>query len=124
MKLLIAEDLDDVRLLLHSLLTAHGYEVITASDGMEAVYEFGRGNFHAVILDCAMPGMDGFSAAQVMRLIEELKGETGQTKIGFLTAHYRSEELERVMKAVDATRFWEKPIDPNQFLPDLAEWLK
>lgn len=123
MKLLIADDAEDLRLMLTVYLKAQGFEVVTAADGMEAVDAFMRGNFDAVILDCAMPHMDGFSAAQVMRHIESLRREAGQTRVGFLTGHYKSEGVGLLYEKVQATRFWEKPIDPPLFVAELREWL-
>jgi CheY-like chemotaxis protein len=121
-KVLVADDAEDVRLMLTVFLRAEGFDVTAAVDGMDAVNAFMCGGFDAVILDCSMPQMDGPSAAQVMRHIETLKG-VDATRIGFLTGHYRSEEFERTQRKLDVSRFWEKPIDPPLFAADLREWL-
>jgi CheY-like chemotaxis protein len=122
-KILVADDADDVREMLKIFLEAEGYEVVAAEDGMAAVDAFMRGNFDGVVLDCAMPHMDGLSAAQVVRMLESLKPDARPARLAFLTGHYKSEELARIQGMVGATRFWEKPVDARPFLSDVAAWL-
>lgn len=43
-------------------LLAAGYEVVTAADGMSAVRAIEGGGVDVVVLDIAMPGMDGIEA--------------------------------------------------------------
>lgn len=121
-RLLIADDEDDVREMLTVYLAAQGFDVTPAVDGMDAVNAFMCGSFDAVILDCAMPRMDGPSAAEVLRHIETLRRESA-TRIGFLTGHFRSEEFERTRRKLEVSRFWVKPVSPPAFIEELRAWL-
>ena len=63
-RILIVEDAADTRLLLNLRLQREGYQVLTASNGSEAlalVQSTGLPNL--VLLDIMMPGMDGFAVA-------------------------------------------------------------
>jgi PAS domain S-box-containing protein len=66
-KILIAEDNPvNQRVALH-LVGRLGYQAAIASDGLEAVKMAATGEYCAVLMDCQMPGMDGFSATAEIR---------------------------------------------------------
>lgn len=58
------------RVLLTRQLGTLGFDVDEAADGAEALGCFERTQYALVVLDCAMPGMDGFEVARRMRVIE------------------------------------------------------
>ncbi|MHA3738347.1 ATP-binding SpoIIE family protein phosphatase [Pseudomonas sp. Eth.TT006] len=93
--ILIAEDSAADRLLLSTIVRRQGHEVLTASNGAEAVEVFGRQQPHLVLMDAMMPVMDGFEAA---RQIKALAGET-LVPIIFLTSLTESEALARCLDA-------------------------
>jgi PAS domain S-box-containing protein len=59
--ILIVDDEESVRQLAHDVLEAHGYRVLAAADGLEALEMYGRfnGEIRLVILDMTMPRMGG-----------------------------------------------------------------
>ena len=59
---LIVEDDKNQRLLYQPELAEEGYEVLTASDGAEALAKVESGRVNLVVLDIRMPGMDGVEA--------------------------------------------------------------
>lgn len=61
-RILVADDEPNIRLLYRSELEADGYDVITASDGKEAVAKVESENPDLVVLDIRMPGIDGVEA--------------------------------------------------------------
>ncbi len=61
-RILVADDEPNIRLLYRSELEADGYDVITASDGKEAVAKVESESPDLVILDIRMPGIDGVEA--------------------------------------------------------------
>jgi DNA-binding response OmpR family regulator len=66
-RILLAEDDPMTSGLVIEVLTHHGFEVIAATDGEEAL---GRVRCHrpdAIILDAMMPGLDGFQVLQSLR---------------------------------------------------------
>ncbi|HXZ79684.1 MAG TPA: ATP-binding protein [Terriglobales bacterium] len=67
--LLIAEDADDLRILLDHILRAKGYQVLLAKDGEQAVAASvaHQGPIHLMITDVIMPGLSGPQAAGRIR---------------------------------------------------------
>jgi CheY-like chemotaxis protein len=63
---LIVEDDEDMRLILTQLLEYHGWNTFTAGDGIEGLSQLQRHRPSLILLDLAMPRMDGlqFRAAQ------------------------------------------------------------
>ncbi len=58
-RILVADDEPNLRLLYQSELEADGYSVITACDGKEALEKIEKDRPDLVVLDIRMPGMDG-----------------------------------------------------------------
>jgi CheY-like chemotaxis protein len=70
-RVLLADDEEDVRGVVHAMLESLGYEVIEARDGLEAVEIFRRraAEIDLVILDLVMPRLTGEAALRQMRRI-------------------------------------------------------
>ncbi len=73
-KVLLAEDDSDMRDILGFWLQGEGYEVVTASNGWEAIQRARAQHPDAVVLDLLMPGVDGFQACRYIRHDPELRG--------------------------------------------------
>jgi CheY-like chemotaxis protein len=58
-KILVVDDDENQRLLYRQELELAGYEVETAANGPQAIERVQRGGIDVVLLDIAMPGMDG-----------------------------------------------------------------
>src|SRR5690606_307229 len=95
LKILIADDNGSDLMILQSIVRKQGHQVITATDGIEAVEQFERESPQLVLLDALMPRMDGFEAA---RLIKELAGEE-LVPIIFLTSLTEAESLAKCLDA-------------------------
>jgi putative two-component system response regulator len=67
MKVLIADDDAITREMLTHVLTAEGYDVLTAVDGTEALDIIRRGECHLVVSDREMPNMDGLDLCRAIR---------------------------------------------------------
>ena len=104
---LIAEDSAADRLLLSSIIRRQGHQVLTASNGAEAVEVFAREWPQLVLMDALMPVMDGFEAA---RQIKHLAGEA-LVPIIFLTSLRESEALAQCLDA-GGDDFLPKPYNP------------
>jgi CheY-like chemotaxis protein len=81
--LLIADDTADTRSLYCLYLTSRGFKVLTAKDGETAVEMAQRHRPDVVIMDLAMPRLDGVAATR--RLKSDAR--TRHTPIVLLTAH-------------------------------------
>jgi DNA-binding response OmpR family regulator len=86
-RILVIDDDDDIRGLLRTLLERAGHEVSDARDGRAGLRELYAGSPDLVILDVAMPGLDGWATLERIR-------EVTDVPVLMLTA--RDAELERV----------------------------
>ena len=79
-RLLVVDDEPNIRDLLAESLRFAGFEVVTASDGLEAVAAAARERPDLVVLDVMMPGIDGFE------VVRRLRAEGTRVPVLFLTA--------------------------------------
>jgi DNA-binding response OmpR family regulator len=86
-RILVVDDDEDIRGLLRALLERAGHEVSDAPDGRAGLRELYAGSPDLVILDVAMPGLDGWATLERIR-------EVTDVPVLMLTA--RDAELERV----------------------------
>lgn len=68
MKILVVDDEQPVRESLRRSLRFNGYDVLTASDGLEAVEAVRSENPELLILDVMMPNMDGLEVCRTLRI--------------------------------------------------------
>jgi len=66
-RILVVDDEQTVRDFLQKSLEYAGYDVITASDGREALDKVSHFDVSLVLLDIVMPGLDGFEVLEQMR---------------------------------------------------------
>ncbi len=69
-KILVVDDTKKVQVLLSDFLSGQDYEVLTSSDGREALESIHRTRPDLVLLDIMMPHMDGY------QFITRLRGES------------------------------------------------
>ncbi|THD60393.1 ATP-binding protein [Phenylobacterium sp.] len=116
LKVLVVEDNATNRMIATKLLESLGAEVSTAADGYLGVEAAETGDFHLILMDVQMPGIDGLEAA---RRIRALGGAPAQTPIVALTAnvlaHQRRAYLDAGMDGVVG-----KPISPGVLLREIA----
>ena len=96
LSILVAEDHAVNRELIARVLTARGHTVTAATNGVEAVRQFGQGTYDLVLMDVQMPEMDGFEATAAIRRT----GGRGRTvRIVALTANAMSGDCTRCLEA-------------------------
>lgn len=115
-RLLVAEDNVASQLVAKSVLTSAGYAVDIASDGHQAVQRAQECEYDAVLMDVCMPGLDGFEAAQRIRLTEKnadvvIIGATADVTV----------EAESNFRAVGIDRCFVKPIDWDELMSLLGK---
>ena len=118
-KILLVDDEPDILEIVSYNLSAEGYEVITARNGMEGVSKAKKKKPHLIILDVMMPEMDGIEACEIIRRTEGLEN----TLITFLTA--RGEDYSQ-MAGFDAGAddYITKPIKPKVLVSKVKALLR
>ncbi len=116
-KLLVVDDNDQNRYLLGVLLRGHGYDVILAADGIEALNAARDNPPDIIITDILMPGMDGYSLCRHCKADEKLR----TIPLVFYTATYTDAKDEEFAMSLGAARFIVKPEEPDVFLCILEE---
>ena len=107
-KILLVDDEPDILEIVGYNLSQEGYQVITASNGKEAVVKAKKEAPNLIIMDVMMPEMDGIEACENIRKLPELEN----TIITFLTA--RSEDYSQLAGFdAGADDYIAKPIKPK-----------
>lgn len=117
--ILIAEDSATNALVARALLRLKGAKVDHVSNGAEAVAACRVRSYDLILMDLAMPEMDGFEAT---REIRSSNTANKQTPIVALTANVTKSD-NRKCKAAGMDDLVAKPINRKKFLNTVAQWL-
>jgi two-component system, cell cycle response regulator DivK len=110
--ILVAEDHEDSRSVLSQLLMIHGYRVLEAEDGSEAIRVATEQHPDLILMDLAMPVQGGFEATGILKGMPETAG----IPVIAMSAH-----LINVDELDGFSAFIEKPIDLDELLQKLRE---
>lgn len=110
-KILAVDDEKHIVRLVQINLQKEGYDVVTASNGQEALERVAEDKPELIIMDVMMPEMDGFSA------LEKLKGDpaTADIPIIMLTAKAQDADVFQGWKS-GADLYLTKPFNPHELL--------
>ncbi|MDD5018984.1 MAG: response regulator [Candidatus Omnitrophica bacterium] len=114
-RLLIVDDEPDVLKLLGERLSKAGYDVIKASTGKEAIALAQKKVPDLIVLDIAMPGMDGSEVANVLRSDPKTK----DIPILFLTCLFTKQEEKVCGHLLGQNFFIAKPYDVDELLSEI-----
>lgn len=118
-RILLVDDEPDILEIVGYNLTQEGYQVLTASNGKEAITKAKKELPHLIIMDVMMPEMDGMEATENIRRIPELSNVI----ITFLTA--RSEDYSQVAGFdAGADDYITKPIKPKLLVSKVKALLR
>ena len=119
MKILLAEDNDQIRLELRELLTEQGYDVVTAVDGIDAFEKYRSDELiEILLLDIRMPRCTGLQTLDAIRKIDS-DGDRLFEAI-FITGNSDNDAVIAALK-LGAFAFLFKPIVVEQLLIELAD---
>jgi DNA-binding response OmpR family regulator len=110
-KVLVVDDEPAIRLLLQAILAQEGHDVETAADGLEALASVKNDLPDVVLLDLAMPNMDGWHFLEELRSI----GLRSRLRVIIVSAMTDLESMERGQAAGVDERI-AKPFDANAIL--------
>ena len=106
---LVVEDDKDIRELIQLCLESDGLEVVTASDGREALARVEEVRPDAILLDLMMPEVDGW---EVIRTLKARDDDIADVPVFMMTAY--GDRQSRVRGALErACKYITKPFDPN-----------
>ncbi len=109
LRVLVVEDNATNQRLLGGLLEKRGVQVDFASSGLEALARHEKATYAAVLMDCQMPGMDGYEATRLIRA-REAQGRR-RTPVIAITANALAGERDRC-QAAGMDDYLVKPIQP------------
>ncbi len=117
--ILIVDDKQDNLYYLETLLSSHGYRVMTATNGLEALQQARNNPPQIIISDLLMPNMDGYT------LLRSWKADSSLNKIPFIvyTATYTEPEDKDLALNLGADAFILKPSEPTDFIEIVREVL-
>ena len=118
-RILVADDDEDISLVVEANLRAAGYEVLVARDGTEAIMLADAEHPDLIVLDIAMPRIDGIDVARWIRK----NPRTADVSIIMLTAATRSSDKVLGLSA-GADDYITKPFDPIELLARVGVTLR
>ena len=117
--ILLVDDRPGNLLSLKGVLERPDYELVMAGSGEEALQQVLRREFAVILLDVAMPQMDGFEVARVIKQRERFRW----IPIIFVTASVQNIEWIFEAYSVGAVDFLPKPVESDRLIATLKDIL-
>ena len=117
--IMVVDDSITIRRVTERLLVKHGFAVVTAKDGLDAMAQLATERPAAILLDIEMPRADGFEVATFVRNNEVL----AQTPILMITSRSGDKHRERAA-SIGVDRYLIKPYQEDQLLGELQTVLQ
>jgi two-component system chemotaxis response regulator CheY len=118
-RVLIVEDFADSRDMYVEFLTANGFDVSAAEDGLAALESIQGSQPDLVVLDVALPKLDGLS------VLRRLRADLRYVSLPVLTLSASlGTDYQRIALAAGATEALEKPCLPEELLAAVQKALK
>lgn len=118
-RILVVEDTPVSREIAVRFLEREGHDVLSAADGREALGILAREEVDIVLMDCQMPGVDGFEATRILRA-RELEARLPHLPVVAVTANTFADDRARAF-AVGMDAFLPKPYRASDLLAMVQE---
>lgn len=119
MRLLIVEDEADTLRVMNSLLQMANIEADSATSAEEALNHLGQTTYDGVIIDFALPGMDGFELLGQIRGSDQYK----QLPCIAVTA-FHSAEVKKQASEAGFDGYFSKPVNTRNFANDILKLIR
>ncbi len=106
---LVVDDHQGMLQSLGNILDDEGYQVELASSGLAAIEACQKQQFHIILMDVRMPGIDG------LETLRRISDYTQNTRIVMMSA-YSVEEMKQEATQQGAVTFLQKPIDVDSII--------
>jgi CheY-like chemotaxis protein len=117
-RILVVEDSDDARRLLVDALSSHGYEVLEAGSGEEAIDRVLSERPDLVVLDMSLPAKSGWEVAA-----EVSQGPAGDIPIIALSGYTSETDRQKALEA-GCVIYLEKPCRPRDLISQIERILE
>ena len=117
-KVLVVEDYDDSREFIRFLLEDYGFDVMEATNGREAVEALKEQAPDLILMDIAMPVMDGLTATRLLKADGDLHG----IPVIALTAHAMASD-EAMARDAGCDGYISKPVMPKDVRAEVERWI-
>ena len=117
-RILVVDDQEDNRRILHDLLTASGFEVIEGKTGEEGVVLAEERAPDLILMDIQLPGIDGYEATRQIKA----KPALAATPLIVVTSYALSGDDAKAF-AAGADAYVSKPFSPRALLAKVREFL-
>ena len=117
-KILIVDDEEDIAFSMARRLTAAGYEVICAEDGVEGLKRAQTEGPDLIVLDLMLPKMDGYKVCRLLKFDERYK----RIPILMLSARGQQEDI-ALGRETGAEAYLTKPCEAGELLAKIQELL-
>lgn len=107
-RILIADDNTQIIEVLYRYAMKEGYEVYTATDGVDTLEEYQKRKYDLILLDVMMPGKDGFEICKQIRK---------QSMVPIIMITARGDDYDRIMGLdIGADDYIVKPFSPSEVM--------
>jgi DNA-binding NtrC family response regulator len=113
-KVLLVDDEEEFTAVLSERMIRRGFDVDITNSGVDAIKKTDKKSYDAIVLDLAMPEMDGIDT------LKHLMDQNPDIQIIFLTGHATLEKGVEAVK-LGAVDFMEKPVDIEKLIEKINE---
>ena len=104
-RILVVDDDPDIHVLLSAILKDAGFQMASATSGLEGLHRLESGRYDLVLTDVCMPGLDG------LELLQRIQQRCPETPVVVMTAQNTSDNLIRSIRE-KAFAYFSKPFSP------------
>ena len=115
LEILIIDDNEQITKMISTFLKLNNHQCTVANDGTYGLDLLNNKNFDVILLDLAMPELDGYE------ILEKIKDQEILSKIIVLTASNITKENQKIFEKIGTKLVLQKPVDIDTLLEKIKE---